>query len=186
MDGASTAGLRVRTAGYAVDMVLFAAVAMFMAVLSGFVLLMITDWAKRDPSDRQFYLFLSLFGLGTPAAWSALNLVLLALRSQTGGQYVAGIRLRREGGGAVRGRAALAWWFYLNPLLFSWPMAIVASLPLAVVTAIVSSKAAVGAFVVALVLCVAAPVLALVSALLDPRHRALHDRVADVIAVPVN
>ena len=97
----AAATLRARIGGYLVDMVIFAAIAMIVVVFAGFLLLATTDWAKKDPSDPQFYMFLAIIGLGTPLIWSALNLGLLATRSQTGGQYVAGIRTRARGRGAA-------------------------------------------------------------------------------------
>jgi uncharacterized membrane protein len=176
--------MRARTGGYVVDMVIFAAIAMMVIVLAGFLLLATTDWAKKDPSDPQFYMFLSIIGLGAPLAWSTLNLVLLTVRGQTGGQYVAGLKLAREDGTALSVRNAFAWWFCFNPLLFSWTMACVAGLPLAAIMAIVLSNVTIVVFGVLMTICVVAPLIALISAMLDHQHRALHDRIAGVIAVP--
>ena len=181
----AAASMRARIGGYAVDMVIFAAVAMIVVVFAGFLLLATTDWAKKDPSDPQFYLFLGTIGVGAPLTWTLLNLVLLATRGQTGGQYVAGIRLVGENGGRMSRRAAAVWWFCFNPLLFSWPMACVAGLPLAAILAAVP-KVSTLAFLLALItICLASPLISLVSALLDGQHRALHDRMAGVVAVPV-
>jgi len=129
------ASMGARTGGYLVDMVIFAAIAMIVIVFAGFLLLATTDWAKKDPSDPQFYTFLAIIGMGTPLIWSALNLLLLATRGQTGGQYVAALKLTREDGAALTARDGAAWWFCFNPLLFSWPMAGVAGLPLAAASA---------------------------------------------------
>jgi hypothetical protein len=179
------ATFRARAGGYVVDMVIFAAIAMLMLVLAGTVILWSTDWAEQDPTNAELYSFIALFGLGTPLVWSALNLALLATRGQTGGQYVAGLRLANEDAAAPGARTAAAWWFALNPLLYSWPMALVAGAPLAALVALVSSIVAL--FLVALVIlvCVAAPVAAFVSALIDGQNRALHDRVAGVVVLPV-
>lgn len=165
-------------------MVIFAALAMIVVVFAGFLLLATTDWAKQDPSDPQFYTFLAIIGLGTPIVWTVLNLVLLATRGQTGGQYVAGLRLAREDGSRLPLRDAAAWWFCFNPLLFSWPMALVVGFPLAAVIALVLSRLTIVIFGALVVICVASPVIALVSALLDDQHRALHDRIAGAVAVP--
>lgn len=178
------ASLRARGGGYVVDMVIFAAVAMIVVVLAGFILLLSTDFAEADPSDGDLYLFLGVIGLGAPLAWSALNLAVLCTRSQTGGQYVAGLRLADESGGTPSARSLAGWWFCLNPLLFSWPMALVAGLPLAGVLALVLDTWAVFAVALVVLLCVLAPLIALVSAAIDAQNRALHDRVAGVIAVP--
>ncbi len=180
----TAASLRARIGGYAVDMVIFAAIAMIIVVFAGFLLLATTDWAKKDPSDPQFYLFLSIIGIGTPLAWTMLNVALLATRGQTGGQYVAGLRLAGEDGGRLSVRTAAAWWFCFNPLLFSWPMACVAGLPLAAVVALVPSSATIIIWGVLITICVASPLIAVVSAALDAQHRALHDRLVGVITAP--
>ena len=165
-------------------MVIFAAIAMIVVVFAGFLLLAMTDWAKKDPSDPQFYTFLAIIGLGTPIVWTGLNLALLATRGQTGGQYVAGLRLAREDGSRLSLRDAAAWWFCFNPLLFSWPMAGVAGLPLAAVIALILSQLTIVVFGVVMIICVASPIIAVVSALMDGQHRALHDRIAGTVAVP--
>lgn len=180
----AAASIRARAGGYVVDMVIFAAIAMIVVVFAGFLLLAMTDWAKQDPSDPQFYTFLAIIGLGTPIVWTGLNLALLATRGQTGGQYVAGLRLVREDGSRLSPREAAAWWLSFNPLLFSWPMAGVAGLPLAAVIALILSQLTIVVFGVVIILCIASPVIAFVSALMDGQHRALHDRIAGTIAVP--
>lgn len=178
------ATFRSRVGGYVVDMVIFAAIAMVTVVIAGAVLLAMTDLAEQDASDAEFYTFLAIIGIGTPLAWSLLNIPLLASRGQTGGQYVAGIRLVRADGSRLSLREAAAWWFCFNPLLFSWPMAAVAGLPLAAVIALVVSAWSVFVFVALMVLCIVLPIVAFVAALLDSQNRTLHDRVVGVLAVP--
>lgn len=180
---ADVAGLRVRIGGYVVDMVIFAAVAMIMVVLAGLQLLVVTGGATHD-SDNAIYAFLAIIGLGTPLTWSALNLLVLFARQQTGGQYVAGVRVTREDGGAVRRRDVLAWWFCLNPVLFSWPMAIITGLPLSFVVSLLLQRVTIAVFGVFVTLCLAAPIVALVAAATDSRRRGLHDRIAGTIVVP--
>jgi uncharacterized RDD family membrane protein YckC len=165
-------------------MVIFAAVAMMMVVLAGLQLLLVTGGATHDPSDPTLYGFLAIIGLGTPLAWTALNLATLMTRKQTGGQYVAGVRVAREDGGAVTARTVLAWWFCLNPTLFSWPMAVVAGFPAAGVISLLSQRVTIAVFGVFVTLCVAAPIVALVAAATDSRRRGLHDRIAGTIVVP--
>jgi uncharacterized RDD family membrane protein YckC len=178
------AHLRARIGGYVVDMVIFGAVTMIMTVLAGFTLLASIDWGTQDPTDPELYTFLAIIGLGTPLVWTALNLFVLARRGQTGGQYVAGLRLVREDGNEPRLREATAWWFCFNPLLFSWPMTLIAGLPLVTVVSLLSSSLTIVVFGVVVTLCLACPIIALVSALIDRQNRALYDRVAGVIAVP--
>jgi hypothetical protein len=80
----------------------------------------------------------------------------------------------------------MAWWFCLNPLLFSWPMATVTGLPLAAIVALVLSRATLGVFLLVVILCIASPIIAFVSALLDEQNRALHDRVVGAVVVPTD
>jgi uncharacterized RDD family membrane protein YckC len=182
--GPRAASLRARTGGYLVDMVIFAAVVMVFTIIAGLQLLIVTHGATSD-SEHSMYAFLAIIGVGTPAAWTALSLAVLLTRGQTAGQYVAGIRLRREDGAPLRPRDAIAWWFCFNPLLFSWPMALIAGFPLIFVVTLVLSRLSLALFLVLITLCVASPIIAIVSALRDARNRALHDRVARVVAVPV-
>jgi uncharacterized RDD family membrane protein YckC len=179
------ASVRQRIGGYAIDMVIFASIAMVVTVIAGLQVLLETRGLTQDPADAQVYAFLATIGLGSPVAWTILNLVTLSWRQQTGGQYVAGVRVVREDGRALSVRDAAAWWFCLNPVLFSWPMAVMTAFPLALVISLVLSRLGIVAFGVVLTLCLVAPILALVSALLDQQNRALHDRIVGVLVVPV-
>jgi len=167
-------------------MVIFAAIAMVLLVVAGITLLLLTSGASEsEPEDRDFYLVLAIFGLGTPVIWTLLNLALLTSRGQTGGQYVAGLRLAREDGQPLSNRDAVVWWFCFNPLLFSWPMMAVAAGPLAALVAIVLDWWNIFLFGMLVLLCIAAPVVAFFSALFDSRNRALHDRVVGTVVRPV-
>jgi uncharacterized RDD family membrane protein YckC len=115
--------------------------------------------------------------------WSALTLGVLFTRRQTAGQYVAGLKLTSEDGGTPSTRDLLTWWFCFNPLLFSWLMAAATCFPLAAVWAIVASRTTFVLFGVLLTVCIASPLIALISAALHAEHRALHDRVAHVVVV---
>jgi uncharacterized RDD family membrane protein YckC len=178
------ASLRLRVGGYVVDMVIFAAVAMIVVVIAGTQLLLVTHGAEHD-SDSAMYAFLAIIGIGTPLAWTALNLLVLLTRRQTGGQYVAGVRVAGADGAPPPRRTLLAWWFCLNPVLFSWPMAIVTGLPLSFAVSLLLQRATLAAFGVFVVLCALAPVVALVAAGTDSRRRGLHDRIAGTIVVPI-
>jgi uncharacterized RDD family membrane protein YckC len=181
---ADVATLRTRIGGYVVDMVILSAVTMVVVVIAGIVLLVATDGATQSDVDNELYAFLAIIGFGVPLAWTALNLFLLMTRSQTGGQYVAGIRLINEDGRRLSPRAALAWWFALNPLLFNWPLAAVVGMPIAAVVALSLSRFTLLAFALLVSLCLVAPIVALLAALVDRQNRGLHDRVAGVVAVP--
>ena len=128
---------------------------------------------------------LAIFGLGTPIIWTVLNLALLVSRGQTGGQYVAGVRLGREDERPLSLGSVVAWWFCLNPLLFSWPMVVVAAGPLAAIAAIVLDWWNIFLFGLVALLCFVAPIVAFISALLDGQNRALQDRVVGTVVRPV-
>jgi hypothetical protein len=165
-------------------MVIFSAILMLMCVAAGALLLLLTHGATGDPTDPQLYLSIAVVGFGAPAIWSILNLILLSTRRQTGGQYVAGVRLAREDGAPLTRRDTAVWWFFLNPLLFSWPMGAVASLPLVAVVALAVSRGTLAVWFIVVALCVAAPLVALVSAVVDAHNRTLHDRIVGTIVVP--
>lgn len=164
-------------------MVIFSAIAMLVVVAAGAQLLLVTHGATRD-SDAAIYAFLSIIAMATPIIWTALNLIVLCLRRQTGGQYVAGVRLAREDGRQLSFASEAAWWFCLNPLLFSWPMAVVVGFPTAFVISLLLSRVTIVAFGVVVILCVLAPVIALVSALVDYHNRTLYDRIVGTIVLP--
>jgi hypothetical protein len=65
-------------------------------------------------------------------------------------------------------------------------MALIGGFPLISVVTLVLSRLSLALFLVLITLCIASPIIALVSALLDAQNRALHDRVAHVVAVPVD
>ena len=181
---AAVASVRARVGGYVVDMLILAAVAMIMFVL-GFGLVLVTSgWAKHDPPNSAYYGALAIVGIGTPLVWSVMSLLVLVTRSQTVGHYVAGVRLAREDGARLGIRRAAIWWFALNPALFSWPMACVTVLPVAATAALALNKGSEALVIVLAVLCLVAPVIALVSALIDRENRTLYDRLAGTVVVP--
>lgn len=165
-------------------MVILSAITMVVTVLSGFVLLLSTDFAEQDPSNADVYVFTSVIGVGCTAIWTVLNLTLLALRRQTGGQYVAGIRLARSDGKPLSLYDLLSWWACFNPLLFSWPVAAVVGFAVLLSAGLLDSRSmlALGFFVI--FVCLAAPIASAVSALFDAQNRGLHDRTVGTIVVP--
>jgi hypothetical protein len=181
---ATVATLRARIGGYVVDMVIFLAIAMIIYVIAGAVLLFTTDFAEQDPTDAEVYTFMAIISIGIPLCWTLLNLFLLALRQQTGGQYVAALRIEKESGAALTRGSALAWWFAGNPLLFSWPMALATGLPLSALIWLLLAPIATWVFILFVALCLIMPIAALIAAISDERNRALHDRVAATVVVP--
>lgn len=179
-----TASLKTRVAGYVVDMVIFAAMAMVVMVIVGAVFLWAVGGGTDDAPDSYFYAAFSVVAAFTPLLWSAMNVALLAARGQTGGQYVAGVRLEGAGGGRPAGRQILAWWLCLNPLLFNVPMVLVTAVPVTLILFISLSRVALFLLAVLVTLFVVAPIVALISAMVDDENRALHDRVAGVVVTP--
>ena len=106
--GAAVANLRARVGGYVVDMVIFGAISMVMFVIAGAIMLASTDWGVNNLPDPALYGALATVGVGTPVVWTLMNLLLLATRGQTGGEYVAGVRLVREDG-ALAHVPAMRW-----------------------------------------------------------------------------
>lgn len=181
------ASFRLRAGGYIVDMVILSAIAMVMLVAGGIVLLILTDGATDDSrQDAGIYALLSLFSLGTPVLWTALNLPLLVWRGQTGGQYVAGVRLVRADGGPLRPIDVAVWWFALNPLLFSWVMAAPAVAALGIVGALTLSLVTITVLMTPAMLCAVMPVVSLVAAAFDRRNRTLQDRIAGTVVAVVS
>jgi hypothetical protein len=64
-------------------------------------------------------------------------------------------------------------------------MALAAGFPLVLVFFLIIDRFALIAFGVIITLCIACPIVALISALADRGNRALHDRIARVVVVPV-
>jgi len=178
------ASLRARIGGYAVDMTILAAIAMVASIGSLFLLLFATDWGEQDLGTGTTVACLLVVLAGVPAVWSALNIFLLLTRRQTGGQYVAALRVRCDSGDGMPLRTALAWWFCGNPTLYSWPMAGIAGFPLLAIAALVPGDFALAAPLFLIMMCLVLPLVALVSAMMDARNRALHDRIAGVTVVP--
>ena len=178
------ASVRARTGGYVIDMVILAAVALIMFVIGFGVLLATSGGAKNDPPDSAYYAALAVVGLGTPLVWSVMNLLLLTTRSQTAGEYVAGLRVGRDDGTRLTLGSAAVWWFAVNPVLFSWPMALATLLPLSFTAALALNRASIGLVLVVAALCIIAPIIALVSALVDRQNRTVYDRIAGTTVVP--
>jgi len=176
---------RARIGGYVVDMVIFAAVAMLVIVVAGAVILLSTDGAEQDATNAEIYTFVATIGLGTPLIWTLLNVALLTTRGQTGGQYVAGVRIEHEDARPARLTSIVAWWFCLNPLLFSWPMALVAGAPIAALLFLVLNVFALFVLALVVLVCLVAPIVAFASATANADNRALHDRVAGITVSPV-
>jgi hypothetical protein len=167
-------------------MVIFGAVTILILVIATVPVMVSSDFAEKDPSDAAITAATAIMSGGLVVVWSALCLGLLVTRGQTGGQYVAGIRLVRDDGAPLTWRNALAWWFSLNPLLFSWPMLVPLTIAAALSVSLVLEGWAFGLALGIGGLCAVMPLVALITGVIDRRNRTLHDRVAGVHAVVVD
>jgi uncharacterized RDD family membrane protein YckC len=177
------ARLSVRLSAYAIDSVVLAGFILAFFALAGLVLLLSSDLGKNDPPDSAYYGFMGVFIGGTIISWSIFNLGLARWRSQSAGQYIAGLRAISIDGQPVSSGRLLTRWFGLHPLLFH-PLLIPVWALFAAITVSLTLNQAVLALTLGLVaLCIVAPLAAIVAVLFDSEGRALHDRLAGTIVV---
>ena len=180
--GRPVANLNARISGYLVDSVILVAFILVFFVVGGAVLLFTSDFGAGDPPDWAYYACVALFVGGTLLAWTVFNLALLRWRGQTAGMYVLGIKTVGADGSITIGRL-LVRWFGLHPLLFH-PLL----LPVWAVVSLLLFSFTLNEIVLAVTLClvlfcIAAPIAGLVTMLVDPERRALHDRLAGTLVI---
>lgn len=175
------ASLRARVAGYVVDVVIQAAFLMVFFVIAGFQLLASSNFGEQDPPESAYWAFVSIL-MGTLLFWSLFTVGLVLWRSQTAGQYVAGLRICREDGGRPGLATLLRWWFGLNPLLFNPFMMVPWLLFAAVAVNLALSRAALVFAGGLALLCLVSPLVTLVTAIAGDR-RPLHDRLSGTVVV---
>lgn len=153
------------------------------SVIAGLQLLVTSDFGQGEAPDSSYYAAPAILVGGTMIGWSCFNLALLAWRGQTTGEYVAGIRVRRQDGSSPSKRQLLLRWLSLDPLLFHPLLAPIWFLGVLVVVSLTVSVAAlvVGLFFV--FVCLMAPLVGLAAVLMDRERRALHDRLAGTVVV---
>jgi uncharacterized RDD family membrane protein YckC len=172
------AHVNARVSGYLVDSIVLLAFILVFFVIGGFLLLATSDWGEGDPPDAAYYAMVSVFLGGTLVAWTVFNIALMALRGQSTGMYVVGIKTERAGGQPMTlGRSTLRW-FALNPLLFHPLLLPVWGVILLLLVSLTISQISMIVAVAMMVLCIVAPLAAIVSLLIDPGRRCLHDRLA--------
>ena len=177
------AQLRARVTAYLVDSIILLAFILIFFVLGGLELLIADSRTDGDPSDAAFYAFVAISLGGSLLAWTAFNLALMRWRGQTTGMYVIGIKIVGEDAAALTTGRMLLRWFGLHPLLFHpffLPVWLIFSF--LVVSATLSQLALVITLALAL-LCLVSPAVSLLTALIDPERRALHDRLARTLVV---
>ena len=176
------ANLNARISGYLVDSIILVAFILVFFVVGGAVLLFTSDFGVGDPPDWAYYACAALFAGGTLLAWTVFNLALLRWRGQTAGMYVLGIKTVGADGAISTGRL-LVRWFGLHPLLFH-PLL----LPIWAVVSLLLVSFTLNEIVLAVTLClvlfcIAAPIAGLITMVVDPERRALHDRLAGTLVI---
>lgn len=180
---ARNASAQARIVAYLVDSVILLSFIFLFFVIAGLQLLVISDFAERDAPDSSMYAAPAIVLGGTMIAWSCFNLALLRWRGQTAGQYVAGIRVRRQDGSSPSGRQLLLRWLLLDPLLFHPLLAVIWFVGVVVVVSLTLNEAALVAGLFFVFVCLIAPLVALAAVLADKQRRALHDRLAGTVVV---
>jgi uncharacterized RDD family membrane protein YckC len=179
-DLALRAGLGVRAFSFLLDSLVLFAFTMLFATAAFLDIFFRSDSGKSNPSDAAIWTGVAILVAAVPC-WLVFNLILGARRGQTVGQYVLGLRVVREDGrtpGIVR---LLIYWLALHPVLFHplltlfWGLLAYVSLSLSG-----SPTLVLGGLFVAL-LCLAGPIVALITISGDGGRRGLHDRVAGVV-----
>ncbi|HXH22114.1 MAG TPA: RDD family protein [Dehalococcoidia bacterium] len=176
--------LGARSLAYLIDSVLLAIISVAFVAAGALFMLIESDWGRIDTPDsaRWGFVYASLL---TVPAWASFNLLLLARRGQTAGQYIIGVRVAREDGGEAGLPRLLLYLLALNPLVFHPWLAVFWALLAFVALSITENNVLVLGSLAVAVLCLAAPVVALLAATPGGGRRALHDRVAGTKVVRV-
>jgi len=178
----AVANVNARISAYLVDSVILLAFILVFFVIGGSILLFTSDFGEGDPPDWAYYACVAVFLGGSILSWTGFNLALLRWRAQTTGMYVLGIKSVAERGEMTNGRI-LVRWFGLHPLLFHpllLPVWVVISL---VLVSFTLNQIVLAVTLVFVLLCIAAPIAGLITMVVDPERRALHDRLAGTLVV---
>jgi uncharacterized RDD family membrane protein YckC len=168
------AGLGARAVAFVMDSIVLFAFTMLFLTLAGLVIFISSDFGEENPSDSAFT-GLVLVLLATIPSWLLLNFLLVLKRGQTLGHYVMGLRVLTEESTPPNARRVLASWLMLHPLLFH---PIFSGLWVLVGFYLIDGGLLLLCCLALALLSLLAPVAALLFALIDPEHRALHDRLA--------
>jgi uncharacterized RDD family membrane protein YckC len=118
-------------------------------------------------------------------AWLVLTLLLLHRRGQSIGQYVMGLAVAREDGTLPGLATLIAYVMALHPLIFHPILAGFWAILAGVALSLTESDVLVfGSLAIAMLSCIA-PVIALITGAAGRGRRALHDRIAGTVVVPL-
>lgn len=183
-DSDESAGvLAPRILAYGIDSLVLLIFSVGFVGLAFLALLVQSEGGLEDPPDSAVWSFVYI-SLAVVPAWALFTLFLLARRGQTIGQSVIGVYVARDetrDAGFVR---MLVYAMAMHPLVFH-PLMSVFWLMLAFVGGLSltsSNLLFIGSLAVA-ILCLVAPIAALVTAVSDRGHRGLHDRIAGTTVV---
>lgn len=168
--------MNARISAYLIDTVVLLAFILVFFVIGGSILLFTSDFGEGDPPNWAYYAWVSVFVGGALLSWSVFNLAIMRWRGQSTGMYVVGIRTVSDRP-MTAGRHLLRW-FGLHPLLFHPLLLPVWAIMSFMLVSLTLSKAVLAVTLALVLLCIAAPVAALITMLFDPERRALHDRLA--------
>ncbi|MEX2159726.1 MAG: RDD family protein [Dehalococcoidia bacterium] len=178
------ARMNARISAYVIDSVVLVAFILVFFVISSSILLFTSDFGEGDPPDWAYYAWVSVFVGGTLLSWSLFNLAIMRWRGQSTGMYVVGIRAVSDRP-LTLGRHLLRW-FGLHPLLFHPLLLPVWAIMSFMLVSLTLSQAVLAVTLMLVLVCIAAPVAALLALLLDSDRRALHDRLAGTHVVYLN
>jgi uncharacterized RDD family membrane protein YckC len=169
--------LGARILAYVIDSVVLMIVSVAFIAAGAAFLFAESDWGRSDTTDagRWGFVYASLV---TVPAWLLINLLLLARRGQSVGQYILGLRVASDDSSDPGPVQLLLYLLALNPLIFHpWLALFWATLAFVTLSITENNILVFGSMAIA-ILCVAAPLIAFVSAAGGGGRRALHDRIA--------
>jgi uncharacterized RDD family membrane protein YckC len=183
-DDAGRGVLGARAIAYLIDSIVLAIFAVAFIGLGFVNLLLQSDAGLEDPPDSALWQFVYISLLSIPA-WAVLNLVLLRKRGQSIGQYVMGLAVTTEGGFIPGLPTLVAYLLALHPLVFHPILAGFWAILAGVALSLTENDVLVfGSLAVAILSCVA-PLVALMTGAAGRGRRALHDRIAGTVVVPL-
>jgi uncharacterized RDD family membrane protein YckC len=169
--------LGTRILAYLIDSVVLAIVSVVFIAAGAVFLFAESDWGRSDTTDagRWGFVYASLI---TVPAWLLINLLLLARRGQSVGQYILGLRVASVDSTDPGPIQLLLYLLALNPLIFHPWLALFWATLAFITLSITENDILVFTSLAIAILCVAAPLVAFLTAAGGGGRRALHDRVA--------